>query len=388
MMRTGVTIRACQQAFGLLGLAVVRAKAASPATDDLAVSAANLIREACASVDDISSGPSAVLLGIAPGFRSMPPKDRRAHVANEAVLSIDHIRKYREPQLLEAVADELYAMDSAYRLRHRHRTEAERSPRDSALKIDWLEQHRSYRRVWTPVTAMRNDVIVLAGLLADAQAAGRLPRTADALAEHGPDSDLLLDRDDWHPISDRCSTLCWQLAIFRRELNAFVEREGGLWLLASAEAEIAAADAMFRLRLHGPFGEVDESVLGVLLESVVGQELDPFEEALLSDKKRWPIFRDSWVAWVQRAVDEGLLGGSESAAALLREPEDPQSRTGLTRSTTTVPNSECGRWLRAGEDFIELIDEDWYRVADWYRESTPYTLVPLGSPASRRPSTS
>ena len=67
-------------------------------------------------------------------------------------------------------------MDSAYRLRHRHRTETEREPPDSRLRIDWLAQHRSYRRIWAPIVALRNDLIVLVNYLHDIAAAGQVPK--------------------------------------------------------------------------------------------------------------------------------------------------------------------------------------------------------------------
>src|SRR5436190_11330073 len=161
MLRTGVTVEQCRKASALLRLELVGVKAASPSTDDRAVSASNLIREACAAVDGLSTGPTAVLLGVAPGSRGRLLKARRSEAAELLGYSVEHLRKDREPLLIEAIADELYAMDSAYRLRHRHRTEAERQPPDSRLKIDWYEQHRRYGRLWTPLTGIRADLFVL-----------------------------------------------------------------------------------------------------------------------------------------------------------------------------------------------------------------------------------
>ena len=120
LLRDGLTTQGLRQCPALLHLELVKAKSASEEVNDLAVAASTLLREAAE----------------------------------------------REEGLIEAVADELYAADSAYRLRHRHRTEAERSPEESRLGIDWLAQHRSYRRIWTPVMGMRNDLDVLRRYLA------------------------------------------------------------------------------------------------------------------------------------------------------------------------------------------------------------------------------
>lgn len=158
MLRTGVAVHRCRTASALLALDLVRAKAATEIVDDLAVSASNLIREACAAVDGMDTGATSLLFGLAPGSRGRPLTLRRSDAATNLGYSTEHLRKDREPWLVRAVAEELYAMDSAYRLRHRHRLHAEREPHASRLGIDWLAQHRSYRRIWTPVMALRNDL--------------------------------------------------------------------------------------------------------------------------------------------------------------------------------------------------------------------------------------
>lgn len=256
-------------------------------------------------------------------------------------------------------------MDSAYRLRHRHRTEIEENPTKSRLQVDWLQQHRSYRRIWTPVAALRADTLTLAGFLRGLDESGLEPRTSENLERLGIDDPILATGDDWHAVSDRCMNLCWRLAQFSRELDRFVEREGGLWLLADAESELRAADAMYRLNLHLPTGEADTSVLRICLDAAPSGELDPFEEALVTDE-RWPIFRDLWIWWVRDYVDEGGRLERGSAEHPLARPND-SGPSGIARVATGDEQSDCGRWLQAGEDFIELIDQDWFRVADWYR---------------------
>lgn len=41
--------------------------------------------------------------------------------------------------------------------------------------------------------------------------------------------------------------------------------------------------------------------------------------------------------------------------------------SGINRVTDGSESSRCRLWLGAGEEFIQLIKADWYRVADWYR---------------------
>lgn len=340
MLRTGVTVEQCRAARALLALDLVRVKAATASVDDLAVSASYLIREACAAVDGMDTGASSLLLGLAPGSRRRPLTNRRSDAAAVLGYSTDHVRREREPLLIRAIADELYAMDSAYRLRHRHRTRAEREPQASRLGIDWLEQHRSYRRIWTPVMALRNDLLVLLEYFSDAHAAGATP--------HEVDDDARAD------ISDRLSNMTWRLAQFSIAIDDFVEREGGLWLLADAASEIQAADAIYRLSCHLPFGEADVSWARMLLRRAEQQELDAYVDELVAAGDQRREFMGVWVDWAWAAV----------------AADDPLPRNDATPKAdepTHAPRSECGRWLACTAEFIRLIDDDWYRVADWYR---------------------
>jgi hypothetical protein len=314
LLRTGVTTERLRHCAYLLSLAVVRAKSATEQDDDLAVAAITLIREAANRVDDGTDGAAAALLGLAPGTRGSLLKDRRRWAAEAIHVSAEHLRKDREPLLLEAVADELYATDSAYRLRHRHRTEPERAPDQSGLGVDWLEQHRSYRRIWTPLSGMRNDLHVLRRYLA-------------------------AETEDQPAIADRLCNITWQWARFLVALERFVQEQGGLWLLADADSEIAAADAIYKVQFYMPLGESDCSWLRTLLAETPRQELDGFGDRLVAAGERRRDLMGAWIAWA--SCDDR------------NEPSD-----------CTCP---LHAWLQAAEQFIRLIDEDWYRVADYYR---------------------
>lgn len=315
LLRTGVTSGALTSCPGLLGLAVVAAKSASDKAGDRAVAASSLISEAAVRVDGVKDGAAATLLGVAQGSRGALLKERRRRAAGLLKVQPDHFRKEREDPLLEALADELYALDSAYRLRHRHRMEGVRAPEDSALRVDWLAQHRSYRRIWTPVYAMRADLLVLLGYLRDGH-------------------------DDHADVADRLCNVTWRYAQFLREIERFIENEGGLWLLADATSEVAAADAVYRTEVLTPFGEADNSWLRLLLKQSAGEELEPFTDQLIAAGERRRELMGAWMAW---------------AEACNQKPDEDD------------PGCEVHQWLAATQDFITLIDEDWLRVADWYR---------------------
>ncbi len=313
LLRPGVTTEGLRDCSAILGLALTQAKSASEQNVDRAVAAHTLITEAAKRVDGGAYGSAATLLGLAPGTRGSLLKERRRQGAGLLHVSPEHFRKEREGSFLEAVANELYAADSAYRLRHWHRMEPERTPEQSGLDIDWLEQHRSYRRIWTPLSGMRNDLHVLRSYLA-------------------------AEEEDQPAIADRLCNITWHWARFLAALGRFVQEQGGLWLLADADSEIAAADAIYQLQFYVPLGQTDSSWLRTLLADSPHEELDGFGDRLVEAGERRRELMAAWVEW-----------------AGCRELDDSECECALHA------------WLRAAEQFIRLIDEDWYRVADYYR---------------------
>ena len=379
MLRTGVTIDGCRRSSALLSLPLVQAKASSDDPNDLAVAANNLIREACASVDSLSEGPTAVLLAVAPGYRGSLLKKRRTDAAAKLFISPGHLRDEREEPLLEAVADELYGLDSAYRLRHRHRTEAEREPPDSRLRIDWYEQHRRYGRLWTPLTGIRADLFVMIEWLREIRAAhaAGVPVVIDQDAPDPPAeaeaagivADVPVDAEWWRHFNERCAHMTWRLAQHSREWVVFVERDGGLFLMADADSEVRAVDALYRVGVYLPFGDANVSWFRRLLADVPHQELDVFMERLLADDERWPPNFAAWLSWATHLLDSGDVTDQPgtTSPSLMAEQDNDIPLT-ITPAAPTEPASMCGRWLAAAEELITLVEADWFRVADWYRK--------------------
>jgi hypothetical protein len=315
-LRQGITTKSLTTCAAMLALPVVHAKAADDTPNDLATAAYNLLRELAVTVDGQRDGPVATLLGLATGTRATTLKERRRQTAELLFISPAHLRTSdREAALIESLADELYSVDSAYRLRHKHRTEPEQPPERSGLRVDWLAQHRSYRQIWTPLSGVRNDLYVLRRYLA-------------AEEENQP------------AIADRLCSLSWHWALFLNAVADFVDDQGGLWLLADANSEIAAADAIYRVQFYVPLGATDNSWLRTLLAETPHAELDAFGDRLIEAGERRRELMGAWVAW----------------AGQCDKPDDDLSCT-----------CSLHAWLQAADQFIRLIDKDWYRIADFYR---------------------
>lgn len=314
-LRSGVTTRGLLICPGLLALSLVAAKSATDESVDRAAAAHGLLREAVVCVDGGTDGVTGVLLGLAVGTRGTLLKARRRQAAELLSISPEHLRTSdRERDIIAAVADEVYALDSAYRLRHRHRLEPEREAGDTRAGVNWLELHQAYRRVWTPVSALRDDLWVLL---------------------------QLMDSDDPEPfeLTDRVVTMTWRYAQFLVELQRFIDDVGGLWLLADTESEVAAADAVRGIGFYAPFGASDDSWMRTLLLETPNRELEALAERLLTSERGAEVL-GVWLEWAR---------GCECPV--------------------TEPKSVClvHEWIEAADRFISLIDGDWYKVADWYR---------------------
>jgi hypothetical protein len=315
-LRSGLTTQALRDCPGILGLAVTAAKSASPDLNDRATAAVGIVREAAVRVDARTNGPASTLLALAQGTRGSLLKDRRIGTADLLNVSPEHFRKDREESLIEAVADEPYAIDSAWRLRQGHRTTPERQPTDTRVGINWLERHQAYRRVWTPVSALRDDLVVLL--------------------------EFIRQDAEWPDIADRVMNQLWRYAQFSRELERFVKDYGGLWLLADIDSEVAAADAIRRIAWHTQLGEADNSWLRLILGEAPQEELDRFIDRMLSEQ-RGKEMMEVWLTW------------AKSCTCDLEAP-NPE-------------HCEVHRWMAACDEFVKLIDKDWYRIADYYRTS-------------------
>lgn len=362
MLRHGVTTSACRLATGLTGLAVVRARAASDSETDRAVAARAFVRQAAIKLDG-EDGPICITLGIAPGYAATPLGTRRAKVAELLSVSTEHLRKDREPRMLQAVADEIIEVDSVYRSRQAHRDGVGGRGPGSGIQIDWYAFHQAYHRVWQPIARIRNDLVRLIGYLTEAKRAGLVPRTAANVDALGKEHPSLPGLDDWHPIAERCMTICWGIAQLDRATARFTDEHGGIWILATQETEEAVARDIYRINIFQPLGTADHSVLAGHLNRAEDAEFDPFELGLLEDAA-WPILRDALIDWAQELVDAGRSFRAVQVEASLAA-RDPQLSN--TPWFDTEPTTDCERWLQAADNFIRVIDADWYEVADWYR---------------------
>ena len=228
---------------------------------------------------------------------------------------------------------------------------------DLLVLVDWMREIRADAEAQAAATPER------ATLVADSTDGS----AADQVEEAGIVGGVRVDAEWWRHCNERCAQMTWRLAQHSRELVAFVERDGGLFLMADAESEVRAVDALYRVGIYLPFGDANVSWMRRLLADVPHQELDVFMERLLAEE-RWPRYYGRWLTWAEELLDSGDITEQPDAASptLMAERGDDISMT-ITPAAVAEPASTCGNWLAASEELITLVEADWFRVADWYR---------------------
>lgn len=316
-LKTGLTVSVVRNMTALLGLPIVHAKAASDEPADLAPTALGLVTEAAARLDEIANGATATLLGVAQGTRNLTLTARRREAASLLHVNADHFRKHLERDRVSELADELLAMNSTFEVRLRHKM-LQPGQVDTRLNVDWLARHEAYRRIWTPVSAMRADLLVLLGFLRN---------------------------DAGHfELVDRVMNVLWRRAQFTRAIDRFVEDFGGLWLLSDPNKESQTAAAIRQVSVKTPGGENDDSWLRLQLAQATEGELDAFADLIWQSEQGKEMVQ-LWLEWARAC------------------------RCSLDPEASPRPTCDVHAWLEACEQYIVLIDEDFDLIADWYRET-------------------
>ncbi len=316
-LKSGLTVRSVRAIGALLGLSVVHAKAASDLEADLAPTAIGIVAEAAAALDETANGATASLFGLAQGSRNLTLTARRAEAASLLNVSADHFRKHVEADRVVELAEEILALNSVFEARMRH-TLARPEAVNSRLNVDWLARHEAYRRIWTPVSALRGDLLVLLKYLRNE--AGHFETV------------------------DRLMNILWRRAQFTRAIDRFIEDFGGLWLLSDPNKESLVAAAIRQIDVLAPGGENDDSWLRIQLAQAAENELDSFGD-LIWRSEQGKEMTQLWLEWASRC------------------------RCALDNDESPRPTCDVHAWLGACDQFITLIDEDFDLVADWYRET-------------------
>jgi hypothetical protein len=277
----------------------------------------------------------AYLFGLVPGTRSWKPKDLRERAASLYNLQPETFRKDREQLHVGQLAEQILKLCHEQRLRLERVNLERRHPADSRLAVQWLDRFEAYYRIWTPIQRLGGDL----------QAAIETRRDPDV--GHAPwDTDGQVDRHWTGPEGQAQGYVrgaLYAYAWFQLELQRFMVRHGGLWIFSDPETEQEVADSIYKISWYTTFNMEDESWLRRLLAQSQFEEELSFVELLRAVPDRPNVHQD----W-------------QEFAATCRCQDDAHVQE----------DCRVHALLQACERYCRLVDEEWYKIADWYHPDT------------------
>ena len=288
-----------------------------------------LLRQAVERLSGARLGEAAAYtLGLIQGTKDWPAQDRRAEVARLYGVTPDRARKAQEKTALEQTAEEILNLCQEHRMRDTRMQMERRLPAESRLAVAWVERFEAYYRIWTPIDHLANDL----------RASYETRREADPGHAPWDPSEPWLGPEGQARNYARFALYAY--AAFKLELKKFMSRHGGLWLLSDQHVESEVADAVYRIGWHNPINEEQDSWLRQALTQTQGEEQRHFNH-LLTSSPTGEVIHERW---------------QKHVASCTCPSDDEPIATCQVHST-----------IRACDDYLRIIDEDWDRIADWYR---------------------
>ena len=292
-----------------------------------------LLRQA---VERLSGGrlgeAAAYTFGLAQGTKDWPAQDRRSHVAQIYGVTPDRARKAQEPIAIAQTAEEILNLCHEHQLRDARMRLESRLPTESRLAVQWVERFEAYYRIWTPAAHLSNDL----------RAAIDTRRDPDS--EHAPWDATQSWAGREGQARKYAAYALFAYAQFKLEIKKFIVRHGGLWLLSNRTIEAEVSDIVYRIGWHNNLTEADDSWLRRALAQAEHEEEINFSQIIESDPEGSAI----------HAKWQKLVASCACTADI-----EPQS------------DCQVHATIQACEDYAQLIDDDWDRIADWYRPGEP-----------------
>ncbi|KAB1658165.1 hypothetical protein [Pseudoclavibacter sp. CFCC 11306] len=267
------------------------------------------------------------LLGIGQGTALWSLTKRREAAAALDLIVADTFRKEPERKLVAFLAEKILEVAQETTMRQaRLEMEQHRHPADSRLAVQWVERFEAYYRIWTPVYALAAN-LEAALIVANAANDNTEPSSFDVLG-----STMTFDDYVRHALH--------RYVQYALELRRFVSSHGGHWIASDAETEYAISDTIYRIGWHNSFTYDEESWLRRQLADSRHEEVEHFWNVVLATTQG-TMLRDKWRDY----ISEGIGRTSDS--------DKQTSQVWLT--------------IDACHTYCDLIDNDWLKIADWYR---------------------
>jgi hypothetical protein len=277
------------------------------------------------------------LFGLVPGTRGWKPKDLRERAASLYQMQPETFRKEPEQLHIGQVAEKILQLCHEQRLRAERVKLERRHPADSRLAIQWLDRFEAYYRMWSPISRLGDELL----------AAISTRREPDTERPPWDQEGKLPGSEEWKGNEDQARGYVrgalYAYAWYQLELRRFMVRHGGLWLFSDAEVEQEIADTIYKISWYTTFNMEDDSWLRRLLSQAQFEEELSFVELL----RAMPIGPSVHQEWQEFA-----------ASCQCQNDEHP------------ADNCRVHALIQACQRYCELVDEEWYKIADWYHPDT------------------
>lgn len=301
-------------------------------------------------------GECAVLLfGLEGGTRGDPPAQLRREAAERWGVSPARFRRTPQETILSQIAEAVLRRVQRHHERLAHLALERRLPATSRLAVAWLERFQVYYRIWSPITGIAADLCAhRITLLEENRPYDRAPGTDGA-----DDTGYTQERQ----AEGYATYALWHFTCYLVGVQQFIARYGGMWLLSDAKAEQDLEQTIYKIAWHSPLNERDESYLRGLHEQSNG-ELHQFRNLLGSET-------------FARTVEQEWQGWVNTCSCSWEVEDEVEIEHFPTRRHHSGINSDCQLHavVLACNDYCTLIDDDWKRVADWYRLPSPPSAI-------------
>ena len=294
------------------------------------------------------AGESAVLLfGLEAHQRGDEPHKLRADAAERWGVSLERFRRDPQDRICRMIAEAVLRLVAEHQTRMAYLDLERRLPTTSRLAIQWLERFEAYYRIWTPITGVAGELCAYRQTMIDPDRLYDDPSDHEDSGREGSGQDA--------QAAGYITSALWHFTDLLVQLQQFKVRHSGLWLLSDARAEQAAADAIYRIWWHSPNNDRDDSFLRGLHHQAEG-ELHQFHLLLESDRIARATLIE-WQEWASRCDCQWEI------TAEVEHEHFPTHR----HHPGISPRCQLHAMVSAANDFTTLIDDDWRRIADWYR---------------------
>jgi hypothetical protein len=327
------------------------AYASGLADPDRAVEAPQIEAIIRRGVDELGGGRlgecAGLLYGLASETRGDTPTQLRRDAAERWGVSEERFRRDPQTLICSQLTESILNLAQLHHERLAHLALEQRLPTSSRLAVAWLERFQAYYRIWTPVSGLGGDLTAYRSTLLETDRPYDREPGTDAPDDPGYSQEL--------QAAGYVSYALWHYTCVLVGVQRFVNRHGGMWLLSDARSEEELQAAVYRITWHSPNNEQDDSYFRLLYDQA-GGELHRFRELLKTDH----IAAATEVEW-QEWAGECRCTWDESAEVEQEHFPTHRHHGGIDQ------RCQVHSVITACNDYCTLVDDDWQRVADWYR---------------------